>query len=88
VHSYAIDTDEQMQSRGFWHPIQHPVVGTQRYPGWPIRLSGGPARWERSAAPLLGEHTEEVLKKLLGLTEEQLDELRAANVIGDRPLGL
>lgn len=88
VHSYAIDTDEQMQSRGFWHPIQHPVVGAQRYPGWPIHLSGGPARWERSGAPLLGEHTEEVLKKLLGLTEEQLEELRAANIIGDRPLGL
>jgi crotonobetainyl-CoA:carnitine CoA-transferase CaiB-like acyl-CoA transferase len=88
VHSYAIDNDKQMRSRGFWQPVAHPIVGTHRYPGLPIRMSSGPAQWYRSAAPLLGQHTEEVLKKELGLTDEQLAELREAKVIGDRPLGL
>jgi crotonobetainyl-CoA:carnitine CoA-transferase CaiB-like acyl-CoA transferase len=88
VHAYDIDNDEQMRSRGFWQPVTHPVVGTHRYPGWPMRLSGGPAQWYRCAAPLFGQHTEEVLKKELGLTEEQLAQLRDAKVIGDRPLGL
>ncbi len=87
VPSYAIDADEQMQARAFWQPVAHPVVGTHLYPGWPIRLSGGPAQWYTSAAPLLGQHTEEVLKEL-GLTEQQLADLREANVIGDRPRGL
>jgi crotonobetainyl-CoA:carnitine CoA-transferase CaiB-like acyl-CoA transferase len=88
VHSYAIDNDKQMRSRGFWQPVAHPIVGTHQYPGLPIRMSGGPAQWYRSPAPLLGQHTEEVLKKELGLTDEQLAELREAKVIGDRPLGL
>jgi crotonobetainyl-CoA:carnitine CoA-transferase CaiB-like acyl-CoA transferase len=87
VHSYAIDTDEQMQSRGFWQSVAHPIVGTHRYPGWPIRMSSRPAQWYRSAAPLLGEHTDEILREL-GLTDEQLVELYEARVIGDRPVGL
>lgn len=85
--SYAIDTNEQMQARAFWQPVAHPVVGTLQYPGWPIRLSRGPVQWYTSAAPLLGQHTEEVLKEL-GLTDEQLADLREASVIGDRPRGL
>jgi crotonobetainyl-CoA:carnitine CoA-transferase CaiB-like acyl-CoA transferase len=88
VHAYAIDTDQQMQARGFWESVDHPIVGTHRYPGWPIRLSGGATQWYRSAAPLLGQHNEEVFKKELGLTDEQLAELREVKVIGDRPLGL
>jgi crotonobetainyl-CoA:carnitine CoA-transferase CaiB-like acyl-CoA transferase len=87
VPSHAIDTDEQLQHRAFWQPVAHPVVGTHQYPGWPIRLSGGPTQWYTSAAPLLGQHTEEVLKEL-GLTDEQLADLREAKVIGDRPRGL
>ena len=88
VAAYAIDEDEQMQARGFWEPVDHPVVGEHRYPGWPMRLSGGPQRWYRSPAPLLGQHNEEVLTQLLGLKSDDLAELREAGVIGERPLGL
>lgn len=88
VHSYAIDTDEQMCSRGFWEAVTHPVAGTHSYPGWPMLISGSPRQWYRSAAPVLGQHTEEVLTKELGLNQDQLAELRAAKIIGDRPLGL
>ena len=88
VHSYAIDTDEQMRARGFWEPVEHPIVGTHRYPGWPMRLSGGPAQWYRCAAPLLGQHNEEVLTKELGVTDDELANLRQANVIRERPRDL
>ena len=86
--AFAIDEDEQMQARGFWESVVHPVVGEHRYPGWPMRLSGGPTRWHRSPAPLVGEHNEDVLGGLLGLNADELAHLRTADVIGERPFGL
>src|SRR6185437_12272744 len=77
-----IDRDEQMRARGFWEELDHPVVGQQRYPGWPMRLSGSRGAWYRSPAPLLGQHTEEVLREALAMTDTELEELREANVIG------
>ena len=88
VPAYAIDEDHQMQARGFWEPVVHPVVGEHRYPGWPMRLSGSTGGWYRSPAPLLGQHNEEVLSDLLGLDAEAIDHLRRVGVIGERPLGL
>jgi crotonobetainyl-CoA:carnitine CoA-transferase CaiB-like acyl-CoA transferase len=54
----------------------------------PMRLSGGPAGWYRSPAPLLGQHNEEVLAGLLGLAADEIADLHQAGVIGERPLGL
>ena len=88
VPAYAIDEDPQMQARGFWEQVVHPVVGEHRYPGWPMRLSGGPTGWYRSPAPLLGQHNEEVLSGVLGLAAEEIADLQRAGVIGERPLGL
>ncbi len=88
VAAFAIDEDEQMVARGFWESVDHPVVGEHRYPGWPMRLSGGPTGWHRSPAPLVGEHNDEVLGGLLGLDADDIADLRQADVIGERPLGL
>jgi len=82
---YDIDQDPQLLARGFWETLGHPVVGVHRYPGWPMRLSGGPGRWHRSPAPLLGQHNDEILTAELGLSHEELDSLRDANIIGNRP---
>jgi crotonobetainyl-CoA:carnitine CoA-transferase CaiB-like acyl-CoA transferase len=82
-----IDHNEQMLARGFWEEVDHPVVGRQRYPGWPMRLSGGSGSRYRSPAPLLGQQTEEILSEELGLSAEELADLRAANVIGNRLAG-
>ncbi len=88
VPAYAIDEDPQMQARDFWESVVHPVVGEHRYPGWPMRLSGSPAGWYRSPAPLLGQHNVEVLSGLLGLADDEIADLQASGVIGERPLGL
>ena len=37
IHSYDVDLDDQMNARGFWEDVTHPVVGTKRFPAWPIR---------------------------------------------------
>jgi crotonobetainyl-CoA:carnitine CoA-transferase CaiB-like acyl-CoA transferase len=47
--------------------------------GWPVRYSG--RTLPISAAPLLGEHSEEVLAEWLGLDRETLDKLRSDAVI-------
>jgi crotonobetainyl-CoA:carnitine CoA-transferase CaiB-like acyl-CoA transferase len=86
VSAYDADRDPQMLARGFWEALDHSVVGVQHYPGWPMRLSSTPNQWHRSHAPLLGQHNEEVLGKELGLSADELDALREAKVIGDRPL--
>lgn len=84
--AYDIDSDRRLVGRGFWEEVHHPVVGARQYPGWPMRLSGGSGPCHRSPAPLLGQHTEEVLRQELGLGPEELRSLRDTEVIGDRPL--
>ncbi len=84
VNAFDADKDEQMNARGFWEPLVHPLVGELRYPGWPMRLTPGPSRWYRTPAPLLGQHNDEVLGAL-GVTPAALAALRADGVIGDRP---
>jgi crotonobetainyl-CoA:carnitine CoA-transferase CaiB-like acyl-CoA transferase len=88
VHAYEVDLDPQMNARGFWEAVEHPVAGKLRYPGWPMQFSERIDPWYRHPAPLLGQHNEEVLCGELGLSSEDLATLRKANVVGDRPRGL
>jgi len=60
--------------------VEHPVAGKMKVVGSPINLSETPAEI-RSPAPLLGEHTELVLKDILNLTEAQIVELKKKNAI-------
>ena len=60
--------------------IQHPTSGDVKVLGMPFRFSGTPPSIRR-APPTLGQHTSEVLGDDLGLTAEQIAELRAQKVI-------
>lgn len=66
----------QVQARESVVNLPHPRAGTVRTVGTPLRLSRTPARLDR-AAPLLGEHTREVLFSL-GLPGETVDQLVAS----------
>jgi crotonobetainyl-CoA:carnitine CoA-transferase CaiB-like acyl-CoA transferase len=68
----------QFAARDFFVDIEHPQAGTLSYPGFPAKLTG--AEWRFGPAPLLGEHTEEVLRDLAGLSAEEIAELQAAGV--------
>jgi crotonobetainyl-CoA:carnitine CoA-transferase CaiB-like acyl-CoA transferase len=84
VRGYETLDDAQMQARGFFEPIDNPLVGLHEYPTWPMRMSAGPERYWTGPAPTLGQHTDEVLREL-GVTDEQLDALRTDHVIGTTP---
>jgi crotonobetainyl-CoA:carnitine CoA-transferase CaiB-like acyl-CoA transferase len=70
----------QVAARGAIVEHEHPVAGTVRTVGPPVRMSGTPGRI-RAPAPLLGEHTRDVLRDRLGMTEADLDRLDDAGVI-------
>ncbi|MCV7089146.1 CaiB/BaiF CoA transferase family protein [Mycobacterium interjectum] len=76
---------EQLEARGFYQDLNHSITGRQRFPGWPFRISPGPAHHHRTAAPTLGQHNAEVLGTL-GLSDAEIATLREQRVIGNRVL--
>ena len=83
-----LDKNIHLGARGFFQGITHPVVGRHAHPTIPLRFVADRTPWFTRPAPTLGEHTEEVLRELLGLSDGELAELRADGIIGERPVGL
>ena len=70
----------QIASRDFLLDIDHPVVGTLKYPGRPFQFSN--VGWQGTrAAPLLGQHNQEVLGDELGYTDSELAHLKASGAV-------
>jgi 2-methylfumaryl-CoA isomerase len=76
-----VTTDSDM-----WEDVEHPGVGRYRMPGTPLDFSAVPREPVRRA-PLLGEHTAEVLADLLGLTDAEIGRLSDDGTIGLGPPG-
>jgi len=72
--------DEHLIERDFWSYLDHSVVGRTLYNRAPIMFSETPIEMKK-AAPLLGEHTDEVLTGFLGYSEKELNELKASDVL-------
>ena len=72
----------QARARDYVMEYEDETVGEVLLHGHPLHLSEG-ERELRSGPPKLGEHTEEVLAEVLGLSRQEIQRLRASNVIGD-----
>jgi crotonobetainyl-CoA:carnitine CoA-transferase CaiB-like acyl-CoA transferase len=72
--------DEQVAARDMIVEIEHPTAGKIRMAGLPVKLSANPGNIRRHA-PLLGEHSAEVLREL-GLSEERIRALLETGIIG------
>ena len=70
----------QVRARGALVESTHPVAGSIRMTGPPVRMSDTPGT-VRTPAPLLGEHTEEILRDRLGITSEEVSRLKNAGII-------
>jgi crotonobetainyl-CoA:carnitine CoA-transferase CaiB-like acyl-CoA transferase len=81
INSIAQALDEpQVKARDMLVNIPHPLNPDFVTVGSPIKLSGTPVEYPRGA-PMLGEHTDQVLKRQLGLDDERLAVLKAKGVI-------
>jgi formyl-CoA transferase len=74
-----IAEDQSLRTTGTVVEVDHPTRGKYLTVGNPIKLSDSPADVRRS--PLLGEHTEEVLRKVLGYSEKELGEIKSSGAI-------
>jgi len=72
--------DPHLNARGQVHTIDHPTRGTIRLPSCHVRLSASEA--PTTPPPLAGQHTDEVLAEVLGLSGEDVARLRARGVLG------
>ena len=72
--------DPQVQARGLAMQLPHALAGLVPQVASPIRLSGTPVEY-RNAPPLLGEHTQEILERVLWLDSVAVEALREAGVL-------
>lgn len=77
--AYLMDHDPQLRARGYWQVIDHPEMGETRFSSPPYLVDGD--RVELKRPPLLGEHTEEVLGRVLGYSPDRIAALRDAGLL-------
>jgi len=75
--------DDHVQLREMYVELDHPERGKWYNLGCPMKLSDSPVEVTRS--PLLGEHTEEILEKVLGYESSEIDELKEAGAFSRPP---
>ena len=67
--------DPNLGARKYWVELSHPEVGVRRHCGMPWRMSATPCE-VKAPAPLLGQHTDEVMTGLLGYSAAEVEALR------------
>ena len=72
--------DPQVKSRGIILELDHPTAGKVRVPGFPVILEKTPATY-RLPAPQLGANSAEILRNLLGYSDEEIEVLRLSGVV-------
>ncbi len=78
--SSDLETDPQLSHRSYFRHLEHQEMGTVPYAGHQFRIKGydsGP----RFASPVLGQHNEQVLRDVLGMTDDEITEAIIAEAI-------
>ena len=77
-----IAEDQSLAKTGTMVEVDHPTRGKYLSVGNPIKLSDSKTEVKRS--PLLGEHTEEILRKVLGYSAKEVADIKASGAITRR----
>jgi crotonobetainyl-CoA:carnitine CoA-transferase CaiB-like acyl-CoA transferase len=75
-----IHQDENLEAFDFWHWLEHKEMGPSPYEGLQHRMSRTPGELRR-AAPILGQDNDEVFGSMLGMSAEEIEQLKKENVI-------
>ena len=76
--------DPHLVSRGYMQFLSRAFVGEQPHPSAPWRLGDAPIRIS-SSAPTLGQHNQDILGGMLGLSNDQIASLSSDGIIGNKP---
>jgi crotonobetainyl-CoA:carnitine CoA-transferase CaiB-like acyl-CoA transferase len=76
----AVEADPQVHENEMIVEWKHPKAGTVRGVGIPVKFSDTPGQIRRHA-PLLGEHTKEILSELAGFSEDEVRELQESGAV-------
>jgi CoA:oxalate CoA-transferase len=82
---YSLDDvvqDPHLIERDMFTTVEHANAGPVKVVNFPVKFSETPGRVEK-ASPVIGEHNEFVLKKILGYDNEQIEALKKANAIAE-----
>lgn len=75
-----IDQDPSTEAWGLWPEVSHSKMGRVRVDGLPVHFSKTDWKMDRGG-PCVGEHTDEVLRELLGLEAEEIQELHEKGIV-------
>ena len=80
AYAAKLMASDHLQARGFFVEVEHPAAGVLTYLGAPYEFSETSCQ-VRSPAPLLGQHTQEVLRGLLGYSEAEVAAVQEGGVL-------
>ena len=80
TNSHDLDCDPYLTERGFFVRLPHPEVGRQTHTGIPWLLGNAPNR-VRAPAPVLGQHTAEVMRDILGYADGEIARFREDHIL-------
>jgi len=72
--------DDNLRAFDFWHWLEHQEMGPSPYEGLQHRMSATPGEL-RSAAPVMGQHNEEILGGMLGLSRAEIERLQRDEIV-------
>ena len=75
-----LENDPHMREQGHYLYLDHPEIGSMALDTYPFRLSSTPGRLS-GPAPLMGEHNDHVLTSILGMSEDEVNELIIEGVL-------
>ena len=81
LDAQELELDPHLNDRGFIERLEHPLIGKMAHTGIPWLLREG-GNGVRTPAPMLGQHTEEILSSLLQLSPTEIQDLRDNGVLG------
>jgi crotonobetainyl-CoA:carnitine CoA-transferase CaiB-like acyl-CoA transferase len=79
LDTMELQNDPSFEDRGIMQVMHHPIHRDFKMPGWPVRVDGKPPTLKSS--PVLGEHTETVLREWLGLNAQAVEVLRTEGAV-------
>jgi crotonobetainyl-CoA:carnitine CoA-transferase CaiB-like acyl-CoA transferase len=83
-HGKDVAQSTYLRERGFFTVLDHPEAGRHAYQALPFHFRNSPVG-QHTASPLLGQHTELILRERLGYSEDKIATLKAAGTISAEP---